>query len=74
MLKKILILPLVFLVKIYQSIISPFFPPTCRYKPTCSEYTIQSLKKYGIIKGVYLSIKRIVNCHPWGGSGYDPVP
>ena len=74
MLKKILIYPLIFLVKIYQSIISPLFPPTCRYKPTCSEYTIQSLKKYGIIKGVYLSIKRIVNCHPWGGSGYDPVP
>tara|TARA_B100000886_G_scaffold163987_1_gene111811 strand:+ start:588 stop:812 length:225 start_codon:yes stop_codon:yes gene_type:complete len=74
MLKKILIYPLIFLVKIYQSIISPLFPPTCRYKPTCSEYTIQSLKKYGIIKGVFLSIKRIVNCHPWGGSGYDPVP
>jgi len=74
MLEKILILPLVFLVKIYQRIISPLFPPTCRYTPTCSEYAIQSLKKYGIIKGVYLSIKRIVNCHPWGGSGYDPVP
>ena len=74
MLGKILILPLVFLVKIYQRIISPLFPPTCRYTPTCSEYAIQSLKKYGIIKGVYLSIKRIVNCHPWGGSGYDPVP
>ena len=74
MLEKILILPLVFLVKIYQRIISPLFPPTCRYTPTCSEYAIQSLKKYGIIKGVYLSIKRIVNCHPWGGSGYDPIP
>ena len=74
MLEKILILPLVFFVKIYQRIISPLFPPTCRYTPTCSEYAIQSLKKYGIIKGVYLSIKRIVNCHPWGGSGYDPVP
>ena len=74
MLEKILILPLVFLVKIYQRIISPLFPPTCRYTPTCSEYAIQSLKKYGIIKGVYLSIKRIVNCHPWGGSGYDPFP
>ena len=74
MLGKILILPLVFLVKIYQRIISPLFPPTCRYTPTCSEYAIQSLKKYGIIKGVYLSIKRIVNCHPWGGSGYDPIP
>ena len=74
MLEKILILPLVFLVKIYQRIISPLFPPTCRYTPTCSEYSIQSLKKYGLFKGVYLSIKRIVNCHPWGGSGYDPIP
>ena len=74
MLKKILIFPLIFLVKIYQSIISPLFPPTCRYKQTCSEYAIQSLKKHGLIKGVYLSIKRVVNCHPWGGSGYDPIP
>ena len=74
MLKKIVISPFVFLVKIYQNIISPLFPPTCRYTPTCSEYAIQSLKKYGLIKGVYLSIKRIVNCHPWGGSGYDPIP
>ena len=74
MLKKILIFPLIFLVKIYQSIISPLFPPTCRYKPTCSEYAIQSLKKHGLIKGLYLSIKRVVNCHPWGGSGYDPIP
>ena len=74
MLKKILIFPFVFLVKAYQNIISPLFPPTCRYTPTCSEYAIQSLKKYGLFKGVYLSIKRIVNCHPWGGSGYDPIP
>ena len=74
MVKKIIISPFVFLVKIYQNIISPLFPPTCRYTPTCSEYAIQSLKKYGLVKGVYLSIKRIVNCHPWGGSGYDPIP
>ena len=74
MLKKVLIFPLIFLVKIYQSIISPLFPPTCRYTPTCSEYAIQSLKKHGLIKGVYLSIKRVVKCHPWGGSGYDPIP
>ena len=74
MLKKILIFPFIFLIKIYQNIISPLFPPTCRYTPTCSEYAIQSLKKYGLFKGIYLSIKRIVNCHPWGGSGYDPIP
>ena len=74
MLKKIFIYPVIFLVKIYQSFISPLFPPTCRYSPTCSEYAIQSLKKYGLVKGVSLSIKRILNCHPWGGSGYDPIP
>ena len=74
MLKKIFIYPVIFLVKIYQSFISPLFPPTCRFSPTCSEYAIQSLKKYGLFKGVYMSIKRIVNCHPWGGSGYDPIP
>ena len=74
MLKKILVFPLIFLVKIYQRIISPLFPATCRYSPTCSEYTIQALKKHSLIKGVYLSFKRIINCHPWGGSGYDPIP
>ncbi|MGI6319791.1 MAG: membrane protein insertion efficiency factor YidD [Bacteroidales bacterium] len=62
------------LVKIYQYIISPLFPPTCRYTPTCSVYSIEALKKHGAIKGAWLSIKRIVSCNPWGGSGHDPVP
>ena len=49
-------------------------PASCRYQPTCSTYSFEALKKHGLIKGLYLSIKRILSCHPWGGSGYDPVP
>ena len=68
--KKILIL----LVRFYQSAISPHFPAACRYTPTCSQYAVEALKKYGAIKGGWLAVKRIGRCHPWGGSGYDPVP
>lgn len=74
MLKKILIFPFVFLVRIYQTIISPLTPATCRYQPTCSHYTVEALKKHGLFKGGKLAIKRIFSCHPWGGSGFDPVP
>ncbi len=74
MIKKILIAPFLLLVKIYQTVISPFTPASCRYSPTCSQYTVNALKKHGLIKGGWLSIKRIFSCHPWGGSGYDPVP
>ena len=72
--KKILIYPLLVLIKLYQKFISPLLPSTCRYSPTCSEYSKQSLVKFGLIKGFILSIKRIIKCNPWGGSGYDPVP
>ena len=65
---------LIFFIKIYQNAISPHFPPACRYTPTCSAYAVGALKKYGAIKGSWLAIKRIARCHPWGGSGYDPVP
>lgn len=58
----------------YRFAISPLFPPACRYTPTCSAYFLEALKKYGPIKGSYLGIKRILRCHPLGGSGYDPVP
>lgn len=58
----------------YRSAISPLFPPSCRYTPTCSQYTIEALKKHGPLKGTYLSAKRILSCNPWGGKGYDPVP
>ncbi|MBL7778849.1 MAG: membrane protein insertion efficiency factor YidD [Chitinophagales bacterium] len=61
-------------IRIYQRLISPLLPPTCRYTPTCSEYSIQALKKYGMFKGTWLATKRIMSCHPWGGHGYDPVP
>ena len=72
--KKILIAPFVFLVKFYQSAISPFTPATCRYTPTCSQYTLEALQKHGLLKGGWLALKRIFSCHPWGGKGYDPVP
>jgi len=68
--KKILIL----LVRFYQKFISPLFPRTCRFYPTCSEYFIQAVQKYGALKGGYLGIKRILRCHPWNDGGYDPVP
>lgn len=72
--KKILIAPFLFLVRFYQIIISPLLPATCRYQPTCSHYMVDALKKHGLFKGLYLGTKRILSCHPWGGSGYDPVP
>ena len=72
--KKILIATLLFIIKMYQKLISPFFPSSCRFKPTCSHYTKDALLSHGIAKGSYLGIKRILRCHPWGGSGYDPVP
>ena len=66
----LLCLPIVF----YQTCISPFTPPSCRFTPTCSEYAKQALRKHGPIKGLYLALWRILRCNPWGGSGYDPVP
>lgn len=65
---------LILLVKVYQYTISPILPNSCRYNPSCSSYSIQALKKHGPFKGFYLSVKRVLSCHPWGGSGYDPVP
>lgn len=72
--KKILIAPFIFLVKAYQALISPLTPLTCRYQPTCSHYTVEALQKHGLFHGGGLAIKRIFSCHPWGKSGYDPVP
>jgi len=72
--KTVLITPLIWLIKFYQSAISPYLPSTCRYQPTCSHYTVEALKVHGLLKGGWLSVKRIFSCHPWGGSGFDPVP
>ena len=60
-------------IEIYKYLISPFIGPSCRYLPTCSEYSIEALKTYGLSKGLMLSLKRIMSCHPWGNSGFDPV-
>ena len=64
----------IFLIRFYQGAISPLNPATCRYTPTCSEYGVEAVKKHGPWKGGKLALKRIGSCHPWGGSGYDPVP
>ena len=60
-------------IKIYKYLISPLIGHSCRYLPTCSEYSIEALKTYGLSKGLLLSLKRIMSCHPWGNSGFDPV-
>ncbi len=69
-----IILPFIWLIRGYQRYISPLTPPSCRYLPTCSQYSIEALQKHGLRKGGWLALKRISSCHPWGGSGYDPVP
>ena len=65
---------LILLIRLYQVTLSPFIGRNCRYTPTCSNYGIQALEKYGTFKGGWLTIKRVLSCNPWGGSGYDPVP
>lgn len=72
--KKILIAPILLLIYLYQTLLSPLFPPSCRFQPTCSQYAKEALTKHGLFKGGILSLKRILKCHPWGKSGFDPVP
>jgi hypothetical protein len=62
------------IIKVYQLAVSPLLAPSCRYTPTCSQYGIEALKKYGFFKGMWLTLKRLSKCHPWGGHGHDPVP
>ncbi|MBH5328330.1 membrane protein insertion efficiency factor YidD [Eikenella sp. S3360] len=62
------------LIRFYQYAVSPMLPPRCRYQPTCSQYAVEAVRKYGALKGGWLALKRICRCHPWGGSGVDPVP
>jgi len=64
----------IFFIRIYQVGISPWLPSTCRYSPTCSQYGLEAIKKYGAFKGGWLTLKRVLSCNPWGGHGYDPVP
>lgn len=66
----LLLLPIYF----YKGAISPLTPPSCRFTPSCSTYAVEALRRHGPVKGLYLVIRRILRCHPWGGSGYDPVP
>ena len=73
-LRKIISTVLILLIKGYKLFISTVLPPSCRYHPTCSTYAIQALQKHGIVKGGYLSAKRIIRCHPYAEGGYDPVP
>ena len=63
----------ILLIRIYKGVISPMFPARCRYTPTCSEYGLLAIKKYGPFKGGWLTLKRLGSCHPWGGHGHDPV-
>lgn len=65
---------MVFLIRIYQRAISPLLPSNCRYTPTCSQYMVEALKTHGMLKGLFLGVKRIFRCNPWGGCGYDPIP
>ena len=64
---------LIKLIKIYQYFLSPITGHSCRYLPTCSEYSIEALETYGLAKGIFISLKRILSCHPWGNSGHDPI-
>jgi putative membrane protein insertion efficiency factor len=73
-LKNILAFPFIAVIKIYQWVISPWLGPKCQFTPTCSQYALEALKKYGPLKGLWLASKRIARCHPWGGHGFDPVP
>ena len=70
---KFLAWPLIFLITFYKYLLSPLLGVNCRFTPTCSQYAIEALKSHGAFKGIYLAFHRITRCHPWGGSGYDPV-
>lgn len=72
--KKIIRKIFILTIRFYQLCISPLFPPCCRFTPTCSQYALEAIMRHGVIKGSWLALRRILRCHPWGGSGYDPVP
>lgn len=74
LINKILGVAVILFVRTYQFVISPLLGPTCRHTPTCSSYMIDAITEWGVYKGVWLGLKRVGKCHPWGTSGYDPVP
>ncbi|MBK6400946.1 MAG: membrane protein insertion efficiency factor YidD [Rhodocyclaceae bacterium] len=69
-----MVMPLVALIRAYQYVISPLLGRSCRFHPSCSEYAIESLGRHGVVKGLWLSVRRVGCCHPWHPGGYDPVP
>ena len=73
-LQRLTLLVLQRLIRVYQILLSPLLPPSCRYLPSCSDYTVEAIGRHGAIVGVCLAVRRLARCHPWGGSGYDPVP
>ena len=62
------------IIKIYQRFVSPFFPSSCKFSPSCSKYGIEAINKYGVLKGSVLTVKRILKCNPWSKGGFDPIP
>ena len=74
MIRRILSATFLAAIGFYRHYISPMLPAMCRFTPTCSQYAMEAIKRHGPFKGLWLAVKRILRCHPWGGSGYDPVP
>jgi uncharacterized protein len=73
-LQRLSVLVLQVLIRVYQLLLSPLLPPSCRYLPSCSDYAVEAIGRHGAIVGVGLAARRLARCHPWGSSGYDPVP
>ena len=71
---QVLIWVLQAMIRCYQLLISPLLPPSCRYLPSCSDYAVEAIARHGTLVGLGLALRRLARCHPWGGSGYDPVP
>ncbi len=72
--RKIIVKIITLIIRGYQYLISPYLPPSCRYSPTCSQYAIEAFQRFGVIRGLILSLRRLFSCHPWHCGGYDPVP